>query len=156
SILYGILYHIEYENRFYTFAFFFFAKVIKNASPKGEGFHPSQNYKLNDYSFRRQRPVGNYIADFICFELRLIIEIDGYSHTLDDVCNKDVVKSNDLKNLGYEVIRFTDAEVLNDISNVIRRLEAYINDFENCPPLPPPTGDSTDKHFKTLIMYNII
>ncbi len=112
--------------------------------------------KLNDYSFRRQRPVGNYIADFICFELRLIIEIDGYSHTLDDVCNKDVVKSNDLKNLGYEVIRFTDAEVLNDISNVIRRLEAYINDFENCPPLPPPTGDSTDKHFKTLIMYNII
>ncbi|HEY9123380.1 MAG TPA: hypothetical protein VIO15_03505, partial [Bacteroidales bacterium] len=55
SILYGILYHIEYENRFYTFAFFFFAKVIKNASPKGEGFHPSQNYKLKNC---QSLPVG--------------------------------------------------------------------------------------------------
>lgn len=104
--------------------------------------------KLNGCSFRRQRPVGFYIADFICFELSLIIEVDGYSHTLEDVYNKDIVKSRNLKNLGYEVMRFTDAEVLNDISNVIRRLEAYINDFENCPPPTPPAGDSTDKHFK--------
>jgi very-short-patch-repair endonuclease len=131
------------DNKNYNKALQPFASNLRKTMTKAEAClwkYVLKAKKLNGYSFRRQRPIGKYIADFICFELKLIIEVDGYSHTLEDVYNKDIVKSNILKNLGYEVIHFTDAEVLNDISNVIRRLELYINEFEKNPPPTPASG----------------
>ena len=92
--------------------------------------------KLQGYSFRRQRPISNYIVDFVSFELRLIIEVDGYSHTLPEIVEKDKLKTKTLNDLGFYVFRVTDGEVLNDISNVIRRLEDFISN----PPPPPASG----------------
>ena len=55
--------------------------------------------KLRGYQFRRQRPVLNYIADFMCKELMLIIEVDGYTHTLEETIkncqNKATAKNVD-------------------------------------------------------------
>lgn len=101
--------------------------------------------KLRGYPFRRQRPISRYIADFACLDLKLVIEVDGYTHTLPETLEKDKRKTSDLKELGFEVLRFTDAEVLFDISNVIRRLEEYVDEFEKIHPLPPPVGDRNSK-----------
>jgi very-short-patch-repair endonuclease len=68
--------------------------------------------------FLRQRPIHNYIVDFFCKELSLIIEIDGYSHTLDEIKEKDNRREAVLTSLGFEIIRFTDKRVLEDINNV--------------------------------------
>jgi very-short-patch-repair endonuclease len=87
--------------------------------------------KLKGYKFKRQRPVLNYIADFMCTDLMLVIETDGFSHNLKEVTEKDINKQNDLENIGFKVIRFDDNEVLNDIENVERVLLAYIDAFEN-------------------------
>jgi very-short-patch-repair endonuclease len=82
------------------------------------------------YTFNRQRPVLNYIADFMCKELKLIIEVDGYSHTLDEVIEKDIIKQRDLEIAGFTVIRFSDEEVLKRIEDVRRSLELRIEEIK--------------------------
>lgn len=73
----------------------------------------------------------------MCKELRLIIEVDGYSHTLDSVIAKDKKKQSDLEKAGFKVIRFTDNEVLKGIENVRRAIEDAI---EKTPPPAPSEG----------------
>lgn len=68
--------------------------------------------------FRRQRPVGRYIVDFVCLELKIIIEVDGESHNHIEIAENDILRQNKLENLGFRVIRFTDDEILKEISSV--------------------------------------
>jgi very-short-patch-repair endonuclease len=84
------------------------------------------------YDFHRQKPIGNYIADLYCYQLKLVIEVDGSGHyTVEDTMRRDNAKEEYLKSLGFKVMRFKNDEVLNDISNVMRRLEDYAIDFES-------------------------
>jgi very-short-patch-repair endonuclease len=85
---------------------------------------------MKGYTFRRQRPVLKYIADFMCKELKLIIEVDGITHQWDDVIAKDTIRQKNLEQAGFKVIRFSDDEVLKDISNVIREIELSIEQLE--------------------------
>ena len=82
--------------------------------------------QLKGYQFRRQRPVLNYIADFICMELMLIIEVDGITHHWEETIVKDKKKQSDLEAAGFSVLRFTDDEVLEDIKAVHGFLENWI------------------------------
>ena len=82
--------------------------------------------QLKGYQFRRQRPVLNYIADFMCLELKLIIEVDGITHHWEETMLKDKKKQTDLESAGFTVLRFTDDEVLNDIKAVHAYLEDWI------------------------------
>jgi len=84
--------------------------------------------KLKGYQFYRQRPIGKYIADFFCKELKLIIELDGYTHINKKKEDKD--RENDLRDLSYEIIRFDDIEVVNNLPNVILNLGNWIDNFE--------------------------
>ena len=86
--------------------------------------------QMMNYQFRRQRPVLNYIADFMCKELMLIIEVDGITHQWEEVYQKDLIREQELKAVGFHIIRFDDNEILSDINNVIRAIESYIFDFE--------------------------
>ena len=110
--------------------------------------------KMKGCQFRRQRPVLNYIADFMCKELKLVIEVDGITHHFEETIIKDRKKTRDLQQAGFKVIRFSDEEVLNDMQNVIRRIEHVIDGLEDHPldrppPVPseppPPAGDRTGK-----------
>ena len=86
--------------------------------------------QMMSYDFHRQKPLLNYIADFFCHELMLVIELDGYTHKFDEVHAKDKKKQKDLENIGLSIIRFADAEVMHDINNVLRTIEYYILDFQ--------------------------
>ena len=96
--------------------------------------------QMKGYSFRRQRPIMNFIVDFACLELKLVIEVDGYTHSLDETIRKDIFKETILKNAGYYLLRFSDNEVLKDMRNVILQIESYIEDFEMKNPPPAPAG----------------
>jgi len=82
--------------------------------------------QLRGYQFRRQRPILNYIADFVCMELMLVIEIDGLSHHWEETILKDKKKQTDLEAAGFTVIRFADDEVLNNINIVHECLDNWI------------------------------
>ena len=85
---------------------------------------------MKGYPFRRQRPVLKYIADFMCKDLMLIIEVDGLTHTWEETVLKDEKREAELIKAGFTVLRFLDNEVLNDIENVTRCIYIWIEEFE--------------------------
>jgi len=98
---------------------------------------------MKGYSFRRERPVLNYIADFMCLELKLVIEVDGLTHQWEETQVKDAKKDADLIAAGFTVLRFDDNTVLTQINKVIEQIEDAIVAIENTNnhPQPPPAGD---------------
>ncbi len=88
--------------------------------------------------FLRQRPIDKYIVDFFSKEVNLIIEIDGYSHTLDEIKENDKIREEKLISLGFSILRFSDKEVLDEIDNVERRVVQFIDENSHLP--SPPQG----------------
>ena len=101
--------------------------------------------KMKGYTFLRQRPVLNYIADFMCKELKLIIEVDGYTHENERKWYEDKDRQKELEEKGFTVLRFSDEEVMNDIRNVERSIKGWIEDH---PHAPPSKGDSDKPSIK--------
>jgi len=77
------------------------------------------------FKFRRQRPILFYIADFVCFELMLIIEIDGFTHDCLKQQAKDSKRDKILSKVGFHTLRFSDWEVINKIHNVIDMMDEW-------------------------------
>jgi very-short-patch-repair endonuclease len=68
--------------------------------------------------FSRQKPLGRYVADFYCSQHRLVIEVDGDSHFNERGESYDLLRTAELQSRGIEVIRFTNAEVMQDFGAV--------------------------------------
>lgn len=77
---------------------------------------------LGGYKFRRQHIIGQYIADFVCLEKMLVIELDGKYHFLPDQMVDDAVRTDYLNRLGYHVLRFTNEEILCDTDNALAKI----------------------------------
>ena len=88
--------------------------------------------------FRRQHPVGPYIADFVCIEQRLIIEVDGGQHADS---SSDLRRGDHLRAAGYCVIRFWNNDVLSNIEGVIAEISAALETARPHPNLPPQAGE---------------
>ena len=67
--------------------------------------------------FTKQKPIGNYIADFYCPKKKLVIEIDGWTH--DDKYEYDKKRDEYMKSLGINVLRISDIDVKRDMANVL-------------------------------------
>jgi len=80
--------------------------------------------KALGYEFHRQVPIYEYIVDFFCHELKLVIEVDGYTHNYK--FKSDKLRQNKLESLGLKVIRFTDEDVKKHMNDVIGSIEATI------------------------------
>lgn len=78
------------------------------------------------FKFRRQHPIWMYIADFYCHELKLVIEIDGSIHNLNDVKMNDVIRENDLVDFGITVLRFTNEAVRLELDFVTKTITETI------------------------------
>ena len=87
--------------------------------------------RLGGLKFRRQEPIGNYIVDFVCYEKRLVIEVDGGQHAQEK--KKDAVRDGWLREQGFKVIRFWDSEVLTNILGVLELVG------ESVTPAPDPS-----------------
>ena len=96
-----------------------------------------KNRQMKGYQFRRQRPVLNYIADFMCLELCLVIETDGGYHDSPEVQELDRMKDRELAEVGITVLRFPNWEVLNHITDVSIKIENWIEENVSAPPPAP-------------------
>ncbi|GAB3648422.1 endonuclease domain-containing protein [Echinicola sediminis] len=108
------------------------ARKLRNKSTKSEIrlWRYLKGKQMMGYDFHRQKPLLNFIADFFCHELMLVIELDGYTHLFEETIAKDRHKDAMLKKSGITVLRFTDNQVRDDIDNVLRTIENYILDKE--------------------------
>ena len=99
--------------------------------------------KLEGCKFRRQHIIGSYIADLICLEKRLIIEIDGLIHQLPENKEADEIRTQWLNEQGFKVIRFTNSEVLNSADEVLKKILSTLKEqpgIENITGLSSPLG----------------
>ena len=81
--------------------------------------------QINGHRFRRQVPLGRYIADFICHEARLVVEIDGGQHAPS--MPEEIERTRFLEREGYCVLRFWNNEVLTNLEGVYEVIEAALS-----------------------------
>jgi isoleucyl-tRNA synthetase len=96
--------------------------------------------KLGDYKFRRQHIIDQYIADFVCLEKQLIIEISGGYHSLEEVEISDIQRTEILESLGFTVIRFSKEQVVNEIELVQNKILHVLDSL-------PPGGRFGDEAY---------
>ncbi|HYG85511.1 MAG TPA: DUF559 domain-containing protein [Azospirillum sp.] len=83
-----------------------------------------RNHRLAGLRFKRQQPIDRYIVDFVCFEHRLVIEVDGGQHGPQ----VDAVRTAHLENSGFRVLRFWNPEVLTRLDDVLATILAAVED----------------------------
>ncbi len=83
--------------------------------------------QLDGYKFRRQHIIGSYIADFVCLNKRLIIEVDGLIHQIPENKMSDSERTAELNKYGFDVIRFTNEEITGNTDIVLSTIILTIN-----------------------------
>jgi very-short-patch-repair endonuclease len=76
-------------------------------------------HRLANFGFRRQAPIGDYIADFVAHSCKLIVEIDGESHDFEERRRHDERRDQWLASRGYRVLRFTNDDVMRNLEGVV-------------------------------------
>ena len=84
--------------------------------------------QIKGYWFYRQKPVGEYVADFYCPKAKLVVEVDGGQHFTQEVIEYDRVRNEYMAGMGLRVLRFTNIEVLSNIEGVLEVIERKILD----------------------------
>jgi len=83
--------------------------------------------------FRRQHPVWNYVVDFYCHGIKLVIELDGEIHEVEDVKKNDEIRESYLRDLGLTVLRFKNQEIYDNIKAVMEKISDNIGKLQNTP-----------------------
>ena len=122
------------ENMFYGASRLIFQKaeeLRKNMTHAEEIMWGMLKGNQFEVKFRRQHPISFYIADFYCHELKLVIEIDGSIHNLEEVKINDVIRENDLKELGLKILRFANNDVLYNRDLIMEKMHEIIRDLKS-------------------------
>jgi len=89
--------------------------------------------------FRRQQPIGKYIVDFVCFEKKLIVEVDGGQHNEQVIYDSE--RNEWLKKQGFRILRFWNNQILKEIDGVEGSIMEALSSYSYTPHLnPPPQG----------------
>jgi imidazole glycerol-phosphate synthase subunit HisF len=107
---------------------FEFAKDLRHNQTTAEQFlwNVIRGRKLNGYKFRRQHPIGHFIADFYCHEAKLVIELDGNIHDQEQVRLRDICREEIIKEFGIVVLRFKNDDIFSEIDNVVKEIMKYL------------------------------
>lgn len=101
---------------------------------------------LDGVKFRRQHIIGQYIADFVCLDKGLVVELDGHHHSLPPVCEDDAIRTEYLNEEGYRVIRFSNEQVLHNLEETIEQLRCALQ----ASPIPPLGGQGAGGRVSVL------
>jgi len=102
-----------------------------------------RDHQLGGHRFRRQVPIGNYIADFACLEAKLVIELDGGQH--QEQAEYDARRDLQMEAQGFRVLRFWDNQVFQETQAVLEVILRALE--ERTPPhpnLPPQAGEGAE------------
>lgn len=82
--------------------------------------------QLKGLRFLRQRPIGSYIVDFYCPDIKLVIEVDGGQHYIKEMEKRDQIRENYLHSLGLRILRFNNLDVLKNIDGVVDEILEHL------------------------------
>lgn len=104
-----------------------FARNLRQNQTKAEGlfWRTVSNRKFQGLKFKRQVPMGNYIVDFVCHDMKVVVELDGGQHAIQ--AQQDQMRTNELQKLGSQVIRYWNNDVLDNVEGVMLDLAEQLN-----------------------------
>jgi very-short-patch-repair endonuclease len=82
-----------------------------------------RNRKLSRWKFRRQHPIDRYVVDFVTLDGKLIVEVDGLTHSTPRETDRDAERTRALESLGFLVVRVSNAYVYDNIDGVLEMIE---------------------------------
>ena len=106
------------------------AKNLRDNPTKAEEtlWEELRNKKIDGFRFRFQHPLAYFIVDFYCHQAKLVIEVDGDYHFEEQQLSEDMRRTNVLLDLGFRELRFTNNQVLTDITTVLEMIRQSLND----------------------------
>ncbi len=110
------------------------AKALRKAQTEAEQrlWYHLRAHRFMGRKFKRQKPIGRYVVDFVCLEEKLIIELDGGQHA--ENLEYDHVRDSWLRSEGYTVLRFWNNEMMNEMEGVLEQIQLALS------PSPSPTS----------------
>lgn len=113
------------------------SRILRNNSTDAERFlwQHLRDRQIDGYRFRRQVPIGGYIADFACLDAKLVIELDGGQH--QETRAYDERRARRIETHGYRIIRFWDTEVFKETTAVLEATKRELEPACPHPSLPP-------------------
>jgi 5-methyltetrahydrofolate--homocysteine methyltransferase len=116
-----------------------FARALRNQPTEAEKrlWHFLRTQKLRGHKFRRQAAIESYVVDFVCFELKLIIELDGPQHLERAAAEHDSRRTAWLATRGFHVIRFRNQELDENLIAVTDQIERELESLEGSGQNPP-------------------
>jgi very-short-patch-repair endonuclease len=116
-----------------------FARALRNESTDAEKrlWHFLRAGRIRGHKFRRQAAIGSYVVDFVCFAIKLIVELDGPRHLEQCAAEHDSRRTAWLNGRGYHIIRFRNQELDEDIRGVVDKITRAAAELEaQNPPTP--------------------
>ena len=95
-------------------------------TPSEERLWNALRHSACGYKFRRQHAIDDFIADFVCLEKQLVVEVDGAYHGTSEQQTDDASRTDVLKQKGFNVIRFTNDMVDNNLEQVLHSIKEYL------------------------------
>jgi very-short-patch-repair endonuclease len=97
------------------------ARALRRDAPGAERiiWRHLKNRQLGGHKFLRQEPIGPFIADFVCREKKLVVEIDGATHSSQQEMARDARRTAFLEQFGYRVVRFSNAQVFENVEGAL-------------------------------------
>ncbi|MGO9361739.1 MAG: endonuclease domain-containing protein [Xanthobacteraceae bacterium] len=102
-------------------------------------WHQLRAHRLGGLGFRRQVPMGNYIADFAAHSCKLVVEVDGESHDFQSRIEHDSRRDAWFASRGYRVLRFSNRDVMQHLEGVVMAIGQAASGVTPLPS-PPPQG----------------
>lgn len=101
-----------------------FARYLRKAQTDAEQllWRKLRNRQFLGIKFRRQQPIGDFIVDFVSFEKRLIVEVDGGQHNEAGYLYRDCLRTRFLEDCGFTVVRFWNNEIMDNLNEVLETL----------------------------------
>ena len=120
------------------------AKILRRRPTEAEKFmwRYLKSRQLEGLKFRRQEPIGNYVVDFVCYEKKIIVEIDGGQHCVERDGNRD----RWLESQNFKILRFWNTEVLKNSQGVWEVIRKNCLSCDSPSPAPPIKGGEIYEH----------
>ena len=116
------------------------ARALRASQTSAEArlWYALRGRRLAGWKFRRQQPIDRYVVDFVSFAGRLIVEVDGATHSSDRERQHDAKRSDILTSLGFHILRVTNADIYEDMAAVA---EAILRELAMANRSPLPEGE---------------
>jgi very-short-patch-repair endonuclease len=118
-----------------------FARLLRRNQTDVERklWYALRSRRFHEAKFRRQQPVGAYVVDFVCFEERLIVELDGGQHGRSEAIASDAIRTDALERDGFRVLRFWNHDVKDNFDGVLESIARHLAPERTPHPVRPST-----------------